>query len=249
MPASFFENVAWQAAQKSASASGNRKAAAIVSAASLLRSGDVAGAINEAINVFIPAGNSSATGSSGSSVSSGGMLVNGVSMAEARQLFREVAGTKYARKNLFHVRLSSVSPGLQSLSFNFFCVDVSYSYTISGEKVKIGAGSMDIPQGSEPFEVSVLTLDSEDGDLKKWFAAAHSRVAHADGTFGLPAEYVLKMEVLHGFATHDVSGASEGFKDTFIVRPASMQIDLSRRESALQELQMTFSQFDTFSAL
>jgi hypothetical protein len=41
----------------------------------------------------------------------------------------------------------------------------------------------------------------------------------------------------------------DGWVDSFVMRPGMLDFDLSRREDALQELQMTFVQWDTFSAI
>ena len=61
---------------------------------------------------------------------------------------------------------------------------------------------------------------------------------------GTPAQYAIKIRVVHSFVT---TGSNRGgYEDIGLFRPSSLDVSLSRREDGLQEMQMTFSQLDTF---
>lgn len=179
-------------------------------------------------------------------------LFGGLSPELAARLHEASRETQWAKKNLFIVEVTDLSPERESLTggdgpgtFNFYAVDVGYApYTLAGEKRRIGGAMQDGVVGNEPVELRITTLDDVSGTLKKWFERKASRVANQDGTVGLPAQYLVKVAVHHAF----VVGASEGaYIDTMLMRPANIEYDLSRRDDAMTELQMTFTQADTFA--
>ncbi len=173
-------------------------------------------------------------------------LFGGISPAEARRIYEEMRGHRLAKKNLYLLEVSSRLRGDDaSQRFNFFATDVEYApFTIAGEKRKVGGAVVDAVQGNEPVELRLTTVDDQPGYLKQWFADHHAAAAAEDGTVGVPDSYAITIKIVHAFITRDSSG--EGYRDIGLYRTANLDISLSRREDALQELQMTFSQLDTF---
>lgn len=169
-------------------------------------------------------------------------LYGGISPADAKRIHSQVISTGRAKKNLFLVRVSSPLQGDFSQQFNLFCVDVDHTpFNISGDKVKVGAAYIDAPSGSESDELRVTTLDDKQGTIKRWFEAHGAAVAARDGTVGLPAQYGITFTLEHAFV-----GESGGFTGKGLYRPVTYDVSLSRRDDALEEIQMTFTQIDTF---
>ncbi|MGL5947911.1 MAG: hypothetical protein ACRCYV_02480 [Aeromonas sp.] len=174
--------------------------------------------------------------------SSANPLYGGLSPSEARQICTEVAQTGRAKKNLFLIKVSSALQGDFSQQFNLFCVDIEHNpFAISGDKARIGAAFVDLPNASEPDEMRITTLDDRRGSLKLWFEAHAAAIAARDGTIGVPGQYAIKFEIVHAFA-----GDLGGFKAKGLYRATSYDVALSRREDALEEISMTFTQIDTF---
>jgi hypothetical protein len=163
-----------------------------------------------------------------------------VSPAQAKAIFKESVNTTFAQKNWFVLEVSSPLYGDISQRFNLFASDVEYSpTTVTAEKRKLGGTTVDSVQSSEPVELTITTLDNDAGFLKNWFNAHAHEAVHTDGTIGYPADYAVSIKVVHGYPFGD-------YEDIGLFRPQSMAISLSRKEDAMQELTMTFSQLDTF---
>lgn len=185
-------------------------------------------------------------------------LFGGITPSEAKQIYSAFAALQLAKKNLFLVEISDVNPlsaaftsGAGALyvpgnrAFNLFVTDIEYAAaTISGDKHRIGSGSMDSVGGFEPIEMRMTAVDDVIGTIKTWMQYKCSLVTNSDGTVGVPADYLLKVRVLHSFITDDSN--TGGYEDNFIMRPVSVSAPLSRREDAVQEVQLAFTQFDTF---
>ncbi|QFY43020.1 hypothetical protein F6R98_10665 [Candidatus Methylospira mobilis] len=171
-------------------------------------------------------------------------LFGGISMAEARQIYQEAQSTRFAKKNLFLIDVSSRLKGSIS-NFNLFVTDIEYApFTITGEKRRVGSSVLDSVQSGEPVELRITTMDDQAGTLKNWFQAHCMAAVALDGTVGLPEQYAIKIVITHAF----IKPASGAYTDTGLYRPANIEFSLSRREDALQEIQMSFSQLDTFMA-
>jgi hypothetical protein len=167
----------------------------------------------------------------------------GISPAQAKTIYDELANTKLSRKNLWLIEVSSALMGDISHRFNLLATDLEFSLnTISGEKKKIGAGHADIVNSADPVELRITTYDDEAGFLKQWFAAHCAAAAAPDGTVGVPNDYYIKIAIVHAYVTR--SGG--GYEDIGLFRAANLDHSLSRRDDNMQELQMTFSQLDTF---
>ncbi len=172
-------------------------------------------------------------------------LFGGISPNEAKRIYDDMRGQRLSKKNLWLIEVSSKLQGDASQRFNLFATDIEYApCTIVSEKRKVGGAVVDSVQGSEPVELRMTTLDDQSGSLKKWFVAHHHAAASHDGTVGVPAHYAIRIRIVHAFIT--ASSNRAGYENVGLFRPASIELGLSRRENGLQEVQMTFSQIDTF---
>ena len=167
---------------------------------------------------------------------------------EARRIIEEAQGYRRAKKNLFLIEVSSrLNSGAANIPrvFNIFATEVSYSpCVISGEATKVGGASYDAVQSVEPVELSITTMDDVAGSIKKWFAAHHDAAVSRDGTVCEPAAWAVKIRIIHG--TPVQKGAGTFFETVGLFRPTSMELTLSRSEDGFEEIQMTFTQLDTF---
>jgi hypothetical protein len=207
--------------------------------------GDIGGAVADGLG----------NGLSGSAAAKLGKLrlLGGISLKEAERIAAEVQSTNYSKKNLWFLEIveatGSETPGYEDISraFNMFATDVSYSdESIASEGKAVGMSAIDLINGIERTEMRITTYDDARGTIRGWFDARRARVAHKDGTLGVPREYLVKIFVSQS-ATDETGAALFGsFKRVFVVRPTSIEHELSRTEDGLQQIQMTFSQFDTF---
>jgi hypothetical protein len=205
--------------------------------------GDIAGAVTDGMTGFLTGALAGALGKN--------RLLGGITLKEAARIHAEVQSTNYAKKNLWYLEIGDWNPegGFEDIShtFNMFATDVAYTpWTISSEGKAIGMGAIDVINGSERIEMRITTYDDTSGTIKRWFNGKCNAVAHPDGTLGLPVDYLVTINVVHS-ATDEIGGALFGsYKETYVMRPSSVEFELSRSEDGLQQLQMTFSQFDTF---
>lgn len=172
-------------------------------------------------------------------------LFGGISPTEAKRIYDEMRGQRLSKKNLWLIEVSSRLQGDASQRFNLFATEVEYEpFVLAGEKRRVGGAVVDAVQGAEPVELRLTTMDDQTGSLKKWFAAHHGAAASRDGTVGVPDTYAITIKVVHSFITRDSNRG--GYEDIGLFRPVNLSVSLSRREDGLQEVQMTFSQLDTF---
>ena len=170
-------------------------------------------------------------------------MFGGLSPAEAKAMHRQSTGVAFARKNRFLIEVGSFLYGDISDRFNLMTSELSYSpSTLSGDYKKAGAASVDSVQSSEAVELSITTYDDANGFLKNWFNDHSKAVAHVDGTLGLPFFYAIRIKIVHSF----VESTFGAYEDLGLFRPQNIELSLSRREDAMQELTMTFKQLDTF---
>ena len=167
-------------------------------------------------------------------------LMGGITPSEAKKMYAQ-SKRHFARKNLFLIEIGALIEGKDN--FNIFATECDYSpYQITGEKYKVGTANVDGISGKEPIELRITTLDDESGSLKKWFRSHVMLTINFDGTRNLPALYALHIRILHSFITDD----GDGYELNGLFRPVSLEISLSRRDDALEELSMTFTEIDTF---
>ncbi|MBK5645725.1 hypothetical protein [Acinetobacter proteolyticus] len=159
--------------------------------------------------------------------------------------YREFIALSRARKNHFIIEIESNLTGSFSKKINLFVTDIDLNpMNISGEKRRVGGAFVDTPTGAEATEIRVTTMDDHLGTIKKWYEQHGAAVVASDGTFGVPASYALKITVLH--AVVDDEAKANAFKNSGLFRVANYELQLSRREQAMQEITLTFTQIDSF---
>lgn len=169
-------------------------------------------------------------------------LFGGITPKEAKAIYEASRAESKAKKNLWLVEVVSGVGGAER--FNLFATEVEYApHNIAGDKRRVGAATVDAVTGGEAVELRITTMDDAAGSLKRWFAAHAALVEHPDGTVGVPSEYKIGIRIIHGVVS---SKQRVAYEDKGLFRPVGVEYSLSRREDALQELQMTFTQLDTF---
>ncbi|MFM0608671.1 hypothetical protein PQR05_29495 [Paraburkholderia sediminicola] len=179
-------------------------------------------------------------------------LLGGITPFEAQQIVQKMQSTAYAKKNLYFLEVVDFDQrvgmlGASSGIFNFFCTAISITPPhLTGEAHSIGSGAMDSLTGMERGEIRITTLDDADGQIKRWFNLRKRRAALPDGTFGVPSDYLVLIRILHAALNDEVMAMYGGYEEIYVARPVSLETELSRADDGLQEIQLAFSQFDTF---
>lgn len=176
-------------------------------------------------------------------------LWGGVTLAMARKLFADAASESKAWKNLWHVSIKDLLPSKESPAgpekINLLAVDVSFApFTMPGEAVPFGAAVLDKLAATDRVELRLTTFDDQAGSIKRWFYGKCDQAAKDDGTFGLPSQYLCEVQIMH----MDLEGKAspkDRMTHRWLMRPANIENELSRRAPELEELQMSFVQFDT----
>lgn len=174
---------------------------------------------------------------------------------ELQQRIREMGP---ARRNLFYVqitdgnvpRTSYENQATATDALKLLALDVSYNgRTVAAEKVSIGSGLLDRPTGSESVELSITTMDDEAGSLKRWFEGKLAQVVRPDCTFGVPSDYQVDIEIVHGIASSEISPkfVARAYRSMLTMRPVGIQHELSRRDQGPEEIQMTFTSVDSWA--
>jgi hypothetical protein len=176
-------------------------------------------------------------------------LMGGVSPARAQQIYEEMMDVPLASKKLYLIEVTDLMPsggGGNARIFQMLTTSITYSpVTLGKEKHQIGSAVMDRVSTTEQVDLSLTTLDDQKGTLKRWFEAKGGQVAHADGTVGVPYEYLVKIRILHSFFSDETSRGM-GFENNYLMRPVAIEYSKSREDSGMEQLQMSFTQFDTF---
>jgi hypothetical protein len=183
-------------------------------------------------------------------------LLGGLTPKMAWQMQKQIADAKLTRKNRFFIRITDSKPPVLPgklkdvpplTTLNMLAVDVSYGpWSLQSDKVSIGASVVDRVTGIDATEMQITTMDDAAGTLKRWFDGKCSQVANSDGTFGLPADYCVTIEVVHGVASPEVDKSELYYRQKFKMRPHSVNHELSRRDATISEMTLNFQQFDTF---
>ncbi|THA06726.1 hypothetical protein [Rodentibacter pneumotropicus] len=130
-------------------------------------------------------------------------------------------------------------------NFNMLATEVNYSpFSIEAEQYNVGAAIVDGVKSSQQAEISITTMDDEQGTIKRFFKQQASAMIHKDGTVGILLDGLVQIRVLHAFVSDNTNNG--GFEETIIARPVSIEYDFNRREDAMQEFTMRFIQTDTF---
>lgn len=193
-------------------------------------------------------------------------LFGGVTPAEAARIYTQMHEHQFAKKNLFLVQVRSKleDDGISSL-FNMFATEVDYApFTVTGDKRKVGGANIYSVQSAESVEMRITTMDDANGTIKRWFANHAAAAVASDGTVGVPNDYAIEFKISHAKVMQPEasnglqsqfedlifgfnSGSSgQAYQDIGLYCPANLECSLSRREDGLEEIQMTFSQLDTF---
>lgn len=185
-------------------------------------------------------------------------LMGHMTPKQVMELQRRIREMGPARRNLFYIQISDGNVPRTSYetqttatdAIRLLALDVSYNgRTIAAEKVNIGSAVMDRPTGSESTELSITTMDDESGTLKRWFEGKLAQVVRPDGTFGVPAEYQVDIEIVHGIASSDINQkfVARAYRALLTMRPVGIQHELSRRDQGPEEIQMTFTSVDSWT--
>lgn len=181
-------------------------------------------------------------------------LVGGITFKEARKMFQLHSAQDLAKANLFIVELSGFKGQKVNDVINLLALSVDYGpVTLTADAIKTGAAYFAGPVSAERTEIRITTLDNSFGDIKKLFEKWAGLVANTDGTYGLPADYLVRARITHAFCGEDaINGKGESAKNNahrndFLVMPGSIEYSLNRREDALQEIQFSMIQFDSFT--
>ena len=176
-------------------------------------------------------------------------LMGGVSPARAQQIYEEMMDVPLASKKLYLIEVTDLMPGGGGGNpriFQMFTTSMTYSpVSIGNEKHMIGSAVVDRVSTTSQVDLSLTTMDDQKGTIKRWFEAKGGQVAHADGTVGVPYEYLVKIRILHSFFSDETSRGM-GFENKYLMRPVSIEYSKSREDTGMEQLQMSFTQFDTF---
>jgi hypothetical protein len=93
----------------------------------------------------------------------------------------------------------------------------------------------------------MTTMDDESGNIKRWFMSKCMQATHKGGTFGLPSDYLMTLTLTH-MASARPERSDLRLSQSFLVRPSNIEMELSRRSPELEELPLSFVEFDTFMA-
>ncbi len=167
-----------------------------------------------------------------------------------RSAFEQAALMPKAWKNLFFVQIKELRPsGLApggADGFNLFVVDLSWApITMPGDAIAVGGANLDHLNSAERVELRMTTFDDESGSVKRWFEGKAEQASHKDGTFGLPVEYLVTVDITH-MKTMQPGAAGLHARQKFLMRPSSMENELSRQAPELETVMLAFTQFDTF---
>ena len=177
------------------------------------------------------------------------VLTGGITLKNYAKIMDEFMAIDLARRNLFMFSAVNLATGTAP-EMNMLVQSVSYSpFTVRGDAIQIGAGSMDNVTGVEPVQMTVQTLDDVGGSVKTWFKNLKRQMAPGDGTVGLPLDYLIRVSVTHAFASNRAKDAGRAYIDSYVMRPNAIEFEGDRRDDGLQEITLSFVEFDTFSNL
>lgn len=247
-----FDNLAWQLSQKAAQKTRiPAKYAKNLPYVKRILNGDIQGGIGQAINErFGLATPLTGFGEDWGTIDQASPLLGGINLTRAREIFEECRATDYAKKNLWALSIYDLKQddklNASGARINLFATDVSHGqYTLTGNSTRIGSGHFDVPENGQAVEIRITTMDDTTGTVKRWFKDRYLRAAHPDGTHGIPFEYLMVCEIVHAYID-DAEQQSDAYIDRVLCRVNAIETDLSRREDAMQELQITLSEHDSF---
>jgi hypothetical protein len=176
-------------------------------------------------------------------------LIGGISLSEAKKLYKQQSGMSLAKANLWCLNINNLRTGIAP-EMNMFAKSVSTSpLSFAGEVVDIGSASFSKPGAMAPVEMRVTTFDDLGGSIKGWAKNLKKLMAPGDGTFGLPITYLLRVTLIHGFINMSADNAGGAYIDNYIMQLMSAEYTNNRSEDGLQEIELNFREFDTCNCL
>lgn len=176
-------------------------------------------------------------------------LFGGLSESNWRGMIEDFISIDRSKANLFHFNATNLQTGTAP-AMNMFVIGFQASpMTVRGESVPIGASFYDKVEGMDAAQLRVTTMDDAGGSVKTWFKNLHAAMAPGDGTVGMPLSYLVRITITHAFPSQKSDGAAGAYVESYVMRPGSIEYEGDRRNDGLQELQLSFVQFDGFSNL
>jgi hypothetical protein len=183
-------------------------------------------------------------------------IFGNMTLEQVEQVHDLLSQIKLARKNLWFIKVTDHNPpatvgGLAEDAplglLNMLATDLNYApFTLKGDSVDFGSAASNNLTGKELIEVTMTVFDDEAGTVKRWFARKCRQAANRDGTFGLPLEYCVTMYITHAVPSPDSVFAGVPYMSKILMRPQAMQTDMTRREQGMQEVQLSFAEFESF---
>lgn len=172
-----------------------------------------------------------------------------LSIWQAWQNYKLMNVDGLSRKNFFVLEINDrtsgapTSNGNRHSQFNLLCTSLSFtSFDIQSEAVQMGSVELDKPSANAKTTLNLTVLDDEFGTIKRWAERKAQMIAASDGTFMPPAYYVFEVRIVFGSNIAD----SAFYEQIYLMRVQTLPHELSRTEQGLEELQLTFTQTDTF---
>ncbi len=121
--------------------------------------------------------------------------------------------------------------------------DLSYEpITINVEERNFGSQQVTMPSGTERTTLVITLRDTRDKKLYQWCNKVASEVAHSDGTFGLPENYV-KEVTIYSTTSKDDDPSPDTYKMIF-TNVGAINPDRSAKDQYL-EFPITMTEYKT----
>jgi hypothetical protein len=182
-------------------------------------------------------------------------VIRQVHYGRIERLTQQVRALSLSWANLWSVEITEARSGKGALStqagerLELLAESVSFgSRTLSGETIPVGSAAIDRRGVAQGTSIRITTRDDADGTLQQWFEGKCDQVAHPDGTFGYPKDYLLLIRVTR--LKRDPKALDgellNGFSREFLVSAASCEEEYARSENQLQTVNLTFEPSNTF---
>lgn len=172
-----------------------------------------------------------------------------LSIWDAWQNYKLMNIDNLSHKNFFVLEINDrsnsapTSNGNRHSQFNLLCTSLSFtSFDIPSEAVQVGSIELDKPSANAKTVLNITVFDDEIGTIKRWAENKATMITASDGTFMPPAYYVFEVRIVFGSNIAN----SAFYEQIYLMRVQTMPHELSRNDQGLEELQLTFTQVDTF---
>lgn len=154
-----------------------------------------------------------------------------------------------SRKNFYVLEINDrtnsapTHNGAKHSQFNLLTTNLTFnSFDIQGEPVQVGSIELDKFNANAKTTLSLTVFDDENGTIKRWAENKAHAIASSDGTFLPPAFSAFEVRIVFGTNIPH----SDYYEQIYTMRVQTMPHELSRNEQGLEELQLAFTQVDTF---